>query len=288
MSSDASRAEAKPRRSSWFRPPKKESPDGSMSLGDHLREIRYRVTISALALVLAAIGCAFFYQPLVLFIMEPYNVARADVKAANPEANLQLANTGVTGPFTLGVVILIVCGLIITIPVWLYQIWAFVAPGLLAKEKKYVLYFMAAGIPLFLAGCAMGYWVWPKGIAVMLSFTPQDLGIMNYQDMAEFVTLELKIILIFGGVLPAARDRGGPKPAQCGARPPAQEVAQGRVLRLLRVGRGRHPVDRPVHHALHGGPHDTAVLPLRDGLPRPRQTQGHRRRGGGTIQHRRG
>jgi twin arginine-targeting protein translocase tatC len=61
-----------------------------------------------------------------------------------------------------------------------------------------VLYFMAAGIPLFLAGCAMGYWVWPKGIAVMLSFTPQDLGIMNYQDMAEFVTLELKIILIFG------------------------------------------------------------------------------------------
>lgn len=157
MSSDASRAEAKPRRSSWFRPPKKESPDGSMSLGDHLREIRYRVTISALALVLAAIGCAFFYQPLVLFIMEPYNVARADVKAANPEANLQLANTGVTGPFTLGVVILIVCGLIITIPVWLYQIWAFVAPGLLAKEKKYVLYFMAAGIPLFLAGSAMSW-----------------------------------------------------------------------------------------------------------------------------------
>ena len=198
MSPDASSAEAKPRRSSWFRPPKKESPDGSMSLGDHLREIRYRITVSVLALVLAAVGCAFFYQPLVLFIMEPYNVARTDVKAANPEANLQLANTGVTGPFTLGVVILIVCGLIITIPVWLYQIWAFVAPGLLAKEKKYVLYFMAAGIPLFLAGCAMGYWVWPKGIAVMLSFTPQDLGIMNYQDMGEFVTLELKIILIFG------------------------------------------------------------------------------------------
>ena len=62
-----------------------------MSLGDHLREIRYRITVSVLALVLAAVGCAFFYQPLVLFIMEPYNVARTDVKAANPEANLQLA-----------------------------------------------------------------------------------------------------------------------------------------------------------------------------------------------------
>ncbi len=69
-----------------------------MSLGDHLREIRYRVTISALALVLAAIGCAFFYQPLVEFIMYPYLVARDDVTAANSEAMLQLANTGVTGP----------------------------------------------------------------------------------------------------------------------------------------------------------------------------------------------
>lgn len=198
MSSDTSRAEAKPRRSSWFRPPKKESPDGSMSLGDHLREIRYRVTISALALVLAAIGCAFFYQPLVEFIMYPYLVARDDVTAANSEAMLQLANTGVTGPFTLGVVILIICGLIITIPVWLYQIWAFVAPGLLAKEKKYVMAFLGAGIPLFLLGCAMGYWIWPKGIAVMLSFTPTGLGVMNYQDMSEFVSLELKVILIFG------------------------------------------------------------------------------------------
>ena len=68
---------------------------------------------------------------------------------------------------------------------WLYQIWAFVAPGLLAKEKKYVLYFMAAGIPLFLAGCAMGYWVWPKGIVVMTSFTAQNLEIKNLQDMAD-------------------------------------------------------------------------------------------------------
>ena len=198
MSSDASRAEAKPRRSSWFRPPKKESPDGRMSLGDHLREIRYRVTISMLALVLAAIVCAFFYQPLVEFIMYPYTVAREEVRQANPQAELELINQGVSGPFTLVVAVLVVCGLIVTIPVWLYQIWAFVAPGLLAKEKKYVLYFMAAGIPLFLAGCAMGYWVWPKGIVVMASFTAQNLEIKNLQDMAAFLSLELKVILIFG------------------------------------------------------------------------------------------
>ena len=198
MSKNTDQIDEKPRRFGWLRPPKAESPDGSMSLWDHLREIRYRVTISALALVLSAIGAGFFYKPIVLFIMHPYNVAKADVEAMNDEAKLQLANTGVTGPFTLGVIVLIVAGLIFTIPVWLYQIWAFVAPGLLANEKKYVFYFLGVGIPLFLGGCALGYWIWPKGIAVMLSFTPQDLGVMNYQDMADFVMLELKIILVFG------------------------------------------------------------------------------------------
>ncbi len=198
LSEKARRADAKPRRFGWLRPPKAEAPDGSMSLADHLREIRYRVTIAALALVLAAIGSAVFYRPIVLFIMRPYTIAKADVEAMNEEAYLQLANTGVTGPFTLGVVVLIISGLIFTTPVWLYQIWAFVAPGLLAKEKKYALAFLGAGVPLFLAGCALGYWIWPKGIAVMLSFTPSGLGIMNYQDMATFVMLELKIILVFG------------------------------------------------------------------------------------------
>ncbi len=191
-------AQPQRRRLSWLRPPKADAPDGSMSLGDHLREIRYRVTISALALVLAAAASAVFYRPLVLFIMHPYTVARNDVQAANEEAMLQLANNGVTGPFTLGVVVLIMCGLIFTTPIWMYQIWAFVAPGLLAKEKKYALAFLGAGTPLFLAGCALGYFVWPKGIAVMLSLTPTGLGVMNYQDMSEFVMLELKIILVFG------------------------------------------------------------------------------------------
>ncbi len=198
MSEKTSQIQEKPRRFAWLRPPKAESPDGSMSLWDHLREIRYRVTISALALVLAAIAAAFFYRPIVLFIMHPYTVAKQDVEEINDEAKIQLANNGVTGPFTLGVIVLIVAGLIITIPVWLYQIWAFVAPGLLAKEKKYVMYFFGAGIPLFLSGCALGYWIWPKGIAVMLSLTPPGLDVMNYQDMADFVILELKVILVFG------------------------------------------------------------------------------------------
>lgn len=198
MTDTASRTDAEPRRLGWLRPPKSESPDGTMSLWDHLREVRYRVTISVIALVLAAVAGIFFYQPLMLLVMRPYLIAKGDVESTNDEALLQLANNGVTGPFTLAVVTLLLAGVIVTTPVWMYQIWAFVAPGLVAKEKKYAAAFLGAAIPLFLAGCAIGYWVWPKGIAVMLSFTPRDLGVMNLQDMSEFIMLEVKIILVFG------------------------------------------------------------------------------------------
>lgn len=196
--------DAKQRRASWLRPPQFDE-NGAMSLWDHLREVRYRVTISAIAVVVAIIATAFFYEPLVHLIMQPYNEAAAVVQARNPKAYLQLANRGVVGPFTLAVVACVVAGLVIACPVWLYQIWAFVAPGLLKKEKRFALGFLGAAVPLFVIGCAVGYWVWPKGIAVMLMFTPPDMNIMNLLEMSDFLMMEIKIILVFGlsFILPA-------------------------------------------------------------------------------------
>ncbi len=169
-----------------------------MALMDHLRELRYRVTISALGVIAASIGAIFFYRELVAFIMGPYYKAAADVKAANPSADLMVTNDGVISPFTLAVISCVVAGIVASCPIWLYQVWAFVAPGLLSKEKRYALGFMGAAIPLFLLGCAVGYWVWPKGIAVMLSFTPRDMDITNLLEMTNFLTMEIKIILVFG------------------------------------------------------------------------------------------
>ena len=75
---------------------------------------------------------------------------------------------------------------------------ASIAPALLAKEKKYSLIFVAVSLPLFFAGCALGYWVWPKGIEVLLSFTPQYLNITNIVDVANFLSIEIKVVLVFG------------------------------------------------------------------------------------------
>lgn len=197
MTSTATEPTVKPRRFDWLRPPK-GGPGGTMSLWDHLRELRYRITISAAAIVVMALLSIIFYRDLVAVIMAPWMRARTALEAARPDANLMVVNNGVTSSFTFAVLLCLVAGLIASVPVWLYQLWAFVAPGLLAKEKKYAAAFIGAAAPLFLAGCALGYYVWPKGIEVLLSFTPQDMGITNMQDMAEFLTMEIKIILVFG------------------------------------------------------------------------------------------
>lgn len=168
-----------------------------MSLFDHLRELRYRVTVAAAAIIVGAVVCAFFYQQLVSFVLAPW--ARAKVMLEeNLGAQTIIANNGVTQAFTVAVVLCVVGGIFVAAPVWLWQVWSFVAPGLVAKEKKYSLIFVGISLPLFFTGCALGYIVWPKGIEVLLSFTPKDQGITNILDVANFMAMEIKVMLVFG------------------------------------------------------------------------------------------
>ncbi len=169
-----------------------------MSLVDHFRELRYRLVVSILAIVVTSSVAFVFYRPLVQLVMWPYQLASEAIKAKNPTAQLQVVNTGVVAPFLLNLRIAMVAGLIAACPIWLYEIWAFIVPGLLDKEKKWAIRFVGASVPLFLLGAGLGYWVLPKGISMMLNFTPHGMGITNLLDMNAFLALELRIILLFG------------------------------------------------------------------------------------------
>lgn len=188
--------EAKPRRFGWLRPPE-GGPNGTMSLFDHLRELRYRVTVTAGAVTLGAIVCIFFYPALVNFILAPWKSAQ-EVLDERLGTETMLVNTGVTQAFTLAVVVCVLGGIALAAPVWLWQIWSFVAPGLVMKEKKYALAFVGVSLPLFFSGAALGYLVWPKGIEVLLGFTPENQEITNLLDMANFLSMEVKVMLVFG------------------------------------------------------------------------------------------
>lgn len=170
-----------------------------MSLIDHLRELRYRLVIAVGAIIVGAIASAFFYNQLGAFIVAPYNRAREQILAATDgQADIMLTNDGVVSPFTLAVIGCLLAGLVISSPIWLYQVWAYFAPALLKNEKKYVLVFVGGSTPLFLAGCALGYFVWAKGIEIMLSFTLRDLDVVNLIDMVDFLKKEIMIMLVFG------------------------------------------------------------------------------------------
>jgi hypothetical protein len=88
------------------------------------------------------------------------------------ELSLQPVIEGVTNPFTLILKTAFIAGIIATSPMWLYQIWAFIVPGMLGKERKWTLIFLSAAIPLFLFGVLLAYFLIPKGIAVLVGFTP--------------------------------------------------------------------------------------------------------------------
>ncbi|WP_051232595.1 twin-arginine translocase subunit TatC [Acidipropionibacterium thoenii] len=186
-----------PGRFAWLRPPQ-GGEGGTMSLLDHLAELRYRVVFSLVAVIVTSSIAFVFYRPLVEVVMWPYQRASEAIMAKNPEAHLQVVNTGVTAPFMLNLRIAVLVGLIAACPIWLYQLWAFIVPGLVVKEKRWAIRFLGAAVPLFLIGSALGYWVMPKAIAMMLNFTPNGMGITNLLDMNAFLDLELRLILLFG------------------------------------------------------------------------------------------
>ena len=179
----------------WLKPPK-AGPDGSMSLFEHIAELRYRLVVIALTIIAGTVVCWFFRHTLTDILFYPYEQARAALIAKNPNASITLFNNGVASPFTLALKVSALAGVVLTSPVWLYQLWAFIVPGLLAKEKKWTLIFIGSATPLFLAGVAVGYYVMPKGLVVLLGFT--ENGITNLQDVNQFLSFLMRFMLVFG------------------------------------------------------------------------------------------
>jgi sec-independent protein translocase protein TatC len=190
-------AQGKRRRLSWLRPPE-AGPGGVMSLGDHLRELRYRLIVAVVAIILCSLLAAIWYDALYRLMLRPYLLAVEMLAQSNPNLNPTTVITGVTQPLMMAIKVCAVAGLVIASPLWLYQLWAFIVPALLTKEKRYALGFLSAAIPLFLLGVAIGYYIMPQGISVLLAFTPSSVPVTNLIDVQDFLELTLKLMVVFG------------------------------------------------------------------------------------------
>lgn len=164
-----------------------------MALADHFRELRARLMISVLAIVVATIASFFVYEHLIELITGPFNDAR-DMLGA--DANTEIYVSGVGGGLMIQLKLCALAGLVVSSPVWLYQVWAFVLPGLHRNERRWTIVFVTIAGPLFAAGVALGYYVLPKGLQVLISFTPADM--QNLNDFNDFFSFMVRMLLVFG------------------------------------------------------------------------------------------
>ncbi|MET4782534.1 twin-arginine translocase subunit TatC [Glaciihabitans sp. UYNi722] len=164
--------------------------ESRMSLGQHLVELRKRLFISAIAVVVLSVG-GWIVAPYVLeAIREPVKIM------ASGNHNATLNYSGIGAAFDVKLQVALTVGAVASSPIWLYQILAFLVPGLTKKEKRYTLGFLFTAIPLFLLGCAAGWYVFPHIVQVLGSFVPnQDASIIEAKDYLGFV---LKLVLAVG------------------------------------------------------------------------------------------
>jgi sec-independent protein translocase protein TatC len=175
---------------------RKNDAAGRMPLVGHLRELRNRLLKAALALVLAmALGFVFF-NPIWHVVSHPFCSAVINGKTGCRTTGDQLVVSGVFDPFMLRIKIAFFVGLIVSSPVWLYQVWAFIAPGLYRKEKRWAYLFVGIAAPLFGAGAVLAYVVMSRGLRYLLGLTPS--GVLNLPSIDTYLSYFQGMILGFG------------------------------------------------------------------------------------------
>lgn len=166
--------------------------DGKMALADHFRELRARIMRASAYLVIGTIVAFFFYDQLFDLILQPYTqaVGRLDGTRSEPVIS------GIGQPLLLQIKLCAMAGLVATSPLWLYEIWGFIVPGLHAQERRWTRIFAVIAGPLFMAGVATGYYVLPQAIATLIGFTNENLTQLT--DFGDFFSFVTRMLLVFG------------------------------------------------------------------------------------------
>jgi len=169
---------------------------GRMALADHFRELRARLMRSLLVLIVVTVAAFFFYDQLLDLFVRPYRHA-VEMLGGKDKVNSSIVLSGIASGLMLQLKLCATAGVVLSSPYWLYQIWAFVLPGLHPKEKKWTRVFVAIAGPLFLLGVAVGYYVLPAGLRFLISLnTPSDFT--NLNDFNNFYSFVIRTLLVFG------------------------------------------------------------------------------------------
>jgi sec-independent protein translocase protein TatC len=165
--------------------------DVRMPLREHLAELRNRILLVLAGLVVGAIGGWFLFDPAFTALQQPLiDIAEQD------NALVTVNFAGVASALDMRFKVSLFLGLLISAPWWLYQIWAFIAPGLTGKERRYTVGFLASSIPLFLLGVGAAWLLFPQAVTILTDFRPDDTT--QLLDAQLYLTFAMRLLVAFG------------------------------------------------------------------------------------------
>jgi sec-independent protein translocase protein TatC len=186
------------RRTSQF----ERAADGSMTLMEHLRELRERLFKACLG-ILAGMVIGWFLSEWVLNLLQsPYCDLTADIEAKANGGTLpedwkcKFVQLGVADVLLLNLKIAMWVGLILAAPIWMYQLWAFVAPGLHRHERRWAYAFASVAAPLFALGAVLAYFVVSTGLDFLLDFTGDNVE--TQLEITRYIDFVTGLMLLFG------------------------------------------------------------------------------------------
>ena len=167
-----------------------------MPVLDHLRELRRRLIVSVIIVAAGAVVAFLFYDHILHFLDRPYCSVPSKYRAPTSSGTCQLNYFGLADGFIAKLKISAISGIVFTSPLWLYQIWAFVTPGLRKNERRYTVIFVFTSSVLFLTGMALAYGVLYKGLQVLIEQSGE--GTQATLSIDKYISFIVLLMLVFG------------------------------------------------------------------------------------------